>query len=284
MIFEIVLSGILVGGLYALMAIGLTLVLGVMRVLNLAHGVFFMLGCFSCYFLLTQAALNPVLALFLTVSIGFLIAISIERLVVRPTKKDLMRMCVATLSVAVLLEEAVRLNWGKIYRAVNPYIRGTTDLVGVTFDNQRIVAFLLSLVIITGLVVCIKKSRFGRAMRMVQQDEDMAALLGVNVRFINTMVFGIAGALISAAAGLLSPLYMIYPSMGWPPLLKCFSIVILGGMGSIGGTIFAGFIFGVVEIGTAFFFGSQWAYGAVFLILVVILLSRPRGLFGKDIF
>jgi branched-chain amino acid transport system permease protein len=90
--------------------------------------------------------------------------------------------------------------------------------------------------------------------------------------------------LASAAATLLSPLYMIYPSMGWPPLLKCFGIVILGGMGSVGGTIIASFIFGIVEIATAFFFGSQWAYSAVFLIIIIILLIRPKGIFGKDIF
>ena len=284
-IIELISSGIVVGGLYSLTAVGLTLILGVMRVINLAHGSFFMLGCFASYFMLTKANLNPILVLVLSGWVVFMIAVSIEWLVIRRTKTDLMRVSVATFSVALFLEEAVRIKWGKIYRTIPSYIKGTLDFYdGIAFDNQRLVASLLSILIMIGLVLYLKKGRFGRAIRMVQQDKEMASLLGINVEMINLTVFGVAGALASAAATLLSPLYMIYPSMGWPPLLKCFAIVILGGMGSVGGTIFASFIFGIVEIGTAFFFGSQWAYAAVFLILIIILMIRPRGIFGKDIF
>lgn len=282
--FEIISSGILVGGLYSLTAVGLTLILGVMRVINLAHGSFFMLGCFATYFMLTKANLSPILVLFLSALVVFTIAISFEKLVIRRTKTDLMRVSVATFSVALFLEEAVRIKWGKIYRTIPSYIKGTFDFHGIVFDNQRLVAFFFSVLIIIGLVLCIKKGRFGRAIRMVQQDKEMASLLGINVELVDLVVFGVAGMLASAAATLLSPLYMIYPSMGWPPLLKSFAIVILGGMGSVGGTIFASFIFGIVEIATAFFFGSQWAYGVVFLIIIIILLIRPKGIFGKDIF
>jgi len=243
-----------------------------------------MLGCFATYFMLTKANLSPILVLFLSALVVFTIAISFEKLVIRRTKTDLMRVSVATFSVALFLEEAVRIKWGKIYRTIPSYIKGTFDFHGIVFDNQRLVAFFFSVLIIIGLVLCIKKGRFGRAIRMVQQDKEMASLLGINVELVDLVVFGVAGMLASAAATLLSPLYMIYPSMGWPPLLKSFAIVILGGMGSVGGTIFASFIFGIVEIATAFFFGSQWAYGVVFLIIIIILLIRPKGIFGKDIF
>ena len=283
-IIAVVSAGIIVGGLYSLTALGLTLILGVMRIINLAHGSFFMLGCFSCYFIVTWITINPVWIFLLTTAILFGIALAIERLVVRHTKGDLMRISVGTFSVAVFLEEAMRIKWGKIYRSVPPSFAGTTDVFGVTFDNQRLVAFLVSVLIIIGLILYIKRGKFGRAIRMVQQDNEMAGLLGINVNLVNVIVFGIAGALAGAAASLLTPLYMIYPAMGWPPLLKSFAIVILGGMGSIGGTIIASFIFGIVEIGTSFFIGSQWAYAAVFVMLIVILLVRPRGIFGKDIF
>jgi len=283
-IIYIIFSGIVVGGVYALTAVGLTLILGVMRVINLAHGSFFMVGCFATYFILSNTKLHPLLILLLTAMIVFIIAIFFEFLVVRRTKTDLMRVSVGTFTIAVFLEEAVRIKWGKIYRSAPSYITGTFDFFGLTFDNQRIVAFVVSVFVIIGLVLYIKKSRFGRAIRMIQQDREMASLLGINVNLVDLMIFGSAGALAGVAAGLLTPLYMIYPPMGWPPLLKSFAIVILGGMGSVGGTIIASFIFGIVEIGTVFFFGSQWAYAAVFLILIIILLVRPKGIFGKDIF
>jgi branched-chain amino acid transport system permease protein len=287
-IVQIVFSGIVVGGLYSLAAVGLTLILGVMRVINLAHGSFFMLGAFATYFALTQTKLSPipclVMAMLVAVLVVFIIAIPIERLVIRRTKTDLMRVSVASFAVAMVLEEAVRIKWGKFYRTLPAYIPGTTNFYGVTFDNQRLVASIFSFLIIIGLCLYIKRARFGMAIRMVQQDKEMASLLGINADLVNVMVFGIGGALAGAAASLLSPLYMIYPSMGWPFLLKSFAIVILGGMGSVGGTIFASYIFGIVEIGTAFFFGSQWAYITVFLIMIIILLIRPKGFFGKDIF
>jgi branched-chain amino acid transport system permease protein len=283
-VIEIFIAGIVVGGLYSLTAVGMTLILGVMRVINLAHGSFYMLGSFATYFILVQAKWNPILAIALTILIVFIIAICIEKLVIRETKFDLMRVSVATFSLAMLLEEAIRIKWGKVYRTIPAYIKGTTSYYGITFDNQRLVASIIAVLVITGLVLYIKKGRFGRAIRMVQQDNEMASLLGINVDAVNIMVFGVGAGLAAAAASLLAPLYMIYPSMGWPPLLKCFAIVILGGMGSVGGTIFASFIFGVVEVGTAFFYGSQWAYAAVFLIMIIILLIRPKGIFGKDIF
>jgi len=283
-IIEIFISGIVVGGLYSFTAVGMTLILGVMRVINLAHGSFYMVGCFATYFILVQAKLNPILGLFLTILIVFILALFVEKLIVRNTKTDLMRVSVATFSLAMLSEEAIRIKWGKVYRTIPTFIPGTTSYYGITFDNQRLVASITAVLVITGLVLYIKKGRFGRAIRMVQQDTEMASLLGINVDVVNIMVFGIGAALAGAAAGLLAPLYMIYPSMGWPPLLKCFAIVILGGMGSVGGTIFASFIFGVVEVGTAFFYGSQWAYAAVFLIMIIILLIRPKGILGKDIF
>lgn len=283
-VIEIVLLGIVVGGVYSLTAVGMTLILGVMRVINLAHGSFYMVGCFAAYFILVQAKWNPILAMALTVLIVFFLAIVIEKLVIRQTKINLMRVSVATFSIAMFLEEAVRIKWGKVYRTIPTYIKGTTSVYGITIDNQRLVASMVAVLIIIGLVLYIKKGRFGRAIRMVQQDNEMASLLGINVDVVNIMVFGIGASLAAAAASLLAPLYMVYPSMGWPPLLKCFAIVILGGMGSVGGTIFASFIFGVVEIGTAFFYGSQWAYSAVFMIMIIILLIRPKGIFGKDIF
>jgi len=281
---QIILSGILLGGTYALMAMGLSLTLGVMRIVNLAHGVFYTLGSFVIYSLMVQAKMNSFLALFLTFVILFFVGILCERILVRPIRDSHMNVMIVTFALAIFAEQCIHLGWGVLFRSASPFIKGELHIGRILLDYQRLLSFAIGIALVILLAVLLKKTKLGKATRMVQQDPEMAMLLGINVNLISTVVFGIGAALAAAAGCLLAPLYLIFPAMGWTPLLISFAIVILGGMGSIAGTVVGGFLFGLTTLLTSYFIASGMVNVVPFLAIIITLLIRPSGFFGKDIF
>ena len=151
-------------------------------------------------------------------------------------------------------------------------------------DYQRMLAFGIGMAIIIGLVIALKKTKLGKATRMVQQNYEMAMLLGINVNFVSMFVYGLGVGLAALAGCLLAPLYLIFPAMGWTPLLMSFAIVILGGMGSIMGTVIGGFLFGLTTLLTSYYISSGMVNVVPFLAMIITLLIRPGGFFGKEIF
>jgi len=284
MLIQILISGLLLGGIYALMAVGLSLTLGVMRIVNLAHGVFYTLGSFIIYSFAVQAKMNSFLALFIAFVIVFAIGIFTERILLKPIRESEMNVMILTFALAIFGEQCIRLGWGVMYRSTPPFFRGELQIGQVLLDYQRILAFIIGVVVIIGLVFTLKKTKLGKATRMVQQDYEMAMILGINVNLISMMVYGLGAALAAAAGCLLAPLYLIFPAMGWTPLLMSFAIVILGGMGSILGTVIGGFLFGLTTLMTSYYISSGMVNVVPFLAMIVTLLIRPGGLFGKDIF
>jgi branched-chain amino acid transport system permease protein len=281
---QILASGLLLGGIYALMGLGLSLTLGVMRIVNLAHGVFYTLGSFVMYSFMVQAKVNPFVALFFTFIIIFFVGILIERIMLRPIRESEMNIMIVTFAFAIFAEQCIRLGWGVMYRSTPPFLRGELKLGQVFLDYQRILAFAIGMAIIIGLVVALKKTKLGKATRMVQQDYQMAMLLGINVNSISMLVYGIGVGLAALAGCLLAPLYLIFPAMGWTPLGISFAIVILGGMGSILGTVIGGFLFGLTTLLTSYYISSGMVNVVPFLAMIITLLIRPRGLLGKEIF
>jgi len=284
MLAQVLISGILIGGIYALMASGLSLTLGVMRIVNLSHGVFYTLGSFILYSFFMQAQLNILLAFFLTTLIVFFVGMLIEKLFLERVRDLEMNVMILTFSLAILGEELIRLGWGVMYRSSYPFIKGSLQVGELFFDYQRILSFVVGTSMLTALIIIIKKTKIGKAARMVQQDHEVAMLLGINVQFISALVFGLGAMLSAAAACLMAPLYLIFPAMGWTPLLISFAIVILGGMGSIAGTILASFLFGIVTLLTSYYLSSGMVNVVPFLIIIVVLIFRPSGIMGKDIF
>lgn len=281
---QILISGMLLGGIYALMAVGLSLTLGVMRLINLSHGAFYTLGSFLVYSLSVQANVNPVLAIFLTFIIVFFVGAVIEKILIHPIKESEMNVMIVTFSFAIFTEQCIRLGWGVMFRSTPALFKTGLQIGKLLLDYQRLLAFTVALATIILLVLVLKKTKLGKATRMVQQDYEMAMILGINVNFIFMGVFGLGAALAAAAGCLLAPLYLIFPAMGWTPLLTSFAIVTLGGMGSIVGTVIGGFLFGLSTLATSYYISSGMVNVVPFVVMVITLLIRPAGIFGKDIF
>lgn len=282
-ILQILLNGVVIGGLYALTAIGLTTILGVMRITFLAHGAFYMLGAIFTYKLVTGLGLNFFPAALLAAGGIYVLGVLVEKFTIRPMRHDELKVMILTLSLAFIAEEVAKILWGPQYKNMPPYLMGNISLGGIGLEKQRLLAFVVAVVLVTAFLVFLKKTRMGKAIRMVAQDERAAMLLGINVDRIHAVTFGIGVALAASAAILLSPIYLIYPSMGWTPLMRSFAIVILGGMGSIEGTIAAGVIFGIIEMLTGYFLSPTLVTINIFLVLILVILFKPAGLFGTRV-
>lgn len=282
-ILQILLNGVVIGGLYALAAIGLTTILGVMRITFLAHGAFYMLGALFAYKLVTGLGLSFFPAAILAAGGIFLLGVVVERYTIRLMRHDELRVMILTLSLAFIAEEVVKLLWGPQYKNMPPYLMGNISLGGIGLEKQRLMAFFVSVVLVIAFLLFLKKTRMGKAIRMVAQDSRAAMLLGINVDRIHAVTFGLGVAMAASAAILLSPIYLVYPSMGWTPLMRSFAIVILGGMGSIGGTIAAGIIFGIIEMLTGYFLSPTLVTINIFLVLILVILFKPAGLFGAKV-
>lgn len=279
----LLVSGILIGGLYALAAVGLSLIMGVMRVVNVAHGALYMLGAFLVYTVTVQWGFGFPVAMLVAMVGVFVIGVVVERLIVRPVRHEEVNVLIITFAAAFVLEEVARLIWNPRYKNIPPYVEGALRVGGLRIDQQRFVAFLVAVVLIAVLLAVIRYTRIGKAVRMVAQDEEAALMLGINVERMHLLTFGIGSALAAAAAALLGPLYLVFPAMGWNPLLRSFAIVILGGMGSLGGTILAGILMGVIEVLTGAFISERITTVATFTVLILIIVVRPTGLFGQQV-
>lgn len=277
---QVLLSGILQGGVYALMASGLSMTLGVMRVVDLGYGVYYMLGSYVAFSLVVLAGAPYWVAIVAAPAAVFLVGMILEHLFVRKARKDELRVMILTLAGAYAIEEAARFIWGPTWRDLPPMATGTFRLGPVLVERQRVIALLVSVVVLTALLLALKRTRLGMAVRMVAQDWRSALLLGIHVDAIQRLTFATGAALAALAGTLLAPLYVLYPAMGWDPLMRAFATVILGGIGSLSGTILAGLLLGVVELFTSFYVSPAVSQLAIFLLLVVIIVTRPAGLQG----
>jgi branched-chain amino acid transport system permease protein len=299
LIESIIINGTILGGLYALLAIGFTLSYGVSRVVNLAHGAFFMIGAFIFSalgpFLLSilsplgvTSTLIPLLALILaTIFVGIAGSI-VYRLTIHPILGDEVAVMVVTISVALIIQQLVLIVFG-FSAPVTPFVTGSIEIIGVVVTHMKLLALGLSLGLFVGLWAFINYSKIGASMRAVSQDREAAMLMGVNTERLYMLTMGIstvfatlAGVFFTAAihAG------QAHPHIWLEPLWASFAIVVLGGLGSIKGTLIGGFIIAFVEHSVAEIFVSQ---GGVIVraipiaTMVLILLVRPKGLFGKRI-
>lgn len=284
MVLQIILSGLMLGGIYALMSVGLSLTLGVMRIVNLSHGAFYTLGSFMIYSLVVNAQINSFLGFLITFVAVFLVGMVTERVLLRPIRESEMNIMIVTFAFAIFAEQIFRLIWGVLFRSTPPVFKGELQIGSIFLDYQRLLSFAIGMIVIILLALVLKKTKIGKATRMVQQDYEMAMLMGINVNSISMMVYGLGAALAASAGCLLAPLYLIFPAMGWTPLLTSFAIVILGGMGSIIGTVAGGFLFGLSTLLTSYYLSSGMVNVVPYLAIIATLIIRPSGFFGKDIF
>ena len=300
-IWEFCSTSILRGGMYSLMAVGLALVFGVMKIANFAHGEFYMLGAFFGYFCLTElgklglpAYITPLLSI-AGAGIGvFIVAGMIERTVFRALRKRskgqwLMNTFLLTLGISIILQNGAKLLWGAKYRGVTQMwkIDGLNWFYSIGLPPDRLIGFLIAVTSIAAFVLFLNKTNTGRAIRAVSQDETGASLVGINLGAIHTLVFALSGLLAGIAGASLLSITPAFPFMGIMPLYKSWFVLILVGMGNIGGSIVGGLILGFLEtFATTYlsqYFGSGSQEFICLTVIIAILLLKPNGIFGKTV-
>jgi branched-chain amino acid transport system permease protein len=277
------LNGIATGAVYALVALGLTLIYGVLHIVNFAHGSLLMLALYGVYFLYTLLGIDPYLALPIVVPVMFLLGYALQRTVIATAshgRED--NILLVTLGLSIVIDNLVLYLWSADTRTINPsYAFDTVDL-GVAFIAvPKLVSFIGALIVTALLWLLIQRTDLGKAIRAVARERQGARLVGIDVEHIFAMSFGIGIACVGAAACLLLPSYYAHPGVGESFVVVAFTIVVLGGMGSFVGALIGGFIIGLTESLGSLFLGENLGRIGVFVIFIAILLFRPTGLFGQ---
>lgn len=287
-IAQLIMNGLMSSLTLILIALGVTIVFGIMHIINFAHGELFMLGGYGAWFFLTEAfgdlggsrILGFFVAMIITMILVAILGMLIERGPLRQWHGKLLGSFIISMGFILILQSGALVAFtGYDKRAPNPF-PGQLSLGGVDMPLNRLVVILVSLVLIVALYQFMQRAKLGKAMRAVEQDRDAAALQGVNYSMTCSLGMGIGCALAAAAGSLLGIVFYINPYCGDLPVVKAFATVVLGGMGSFGGTIIAGFIIGFVESVGGRYLGGDIAMMLVFAAIVVVLIVRPRGLLG----
>lgn len=284
-VLQILILGLSLGGVFALMASGLSLIFGVMRIVNLAHPMLVICGAFISYWLFRLYGLDPLLSLPIAAAAMFCVGVLLYKLVfereARSAKYSEMTVLL-TFALAMVLEGFTGALFSNTQRVTSPDYATDAFFFGEVFiPKGQLYAGLVSIVLIGALALFLKYSRTGYAIRATTQNRDAAELLGVNVNFIGLIAFGIGVALAGAAGSLVSFVFSFFPAKHWEWIAVLMSLVVLGGMGSMVGTVVAAFLLSVIAAFVGAWVGSTWSTMTFFLALFVILLVRPQGLFGE---
>lgn len=276
-----VVNGLIIGSGYALMAIGLTLIFGMMDVVNFAHGEFYMLGAFFAYYLVSFLELDyyasVLLSILFVVGVGFLC----ERLLLKPLRKEtVITTVLATIGLSIFLKNSALIIWGPRPKLIDsPFALDAIHIGPIAVTEAKIFAFAVTVAAILLAHLGIQKTRLGRAMRATFQDKEASSLVGVSVSNIYALTFVLGAGLAATAGGLIGTIFLVYPDMGELAAMKAFVVVIMGGMGSFMGAIFGGLILGVAEAIGAGFISSGYKDAIGFILVILILMFKPSGLF-----
>jgi branched-chain amino acid transport system permease protein len=277
-----VMNGLVIGVIYALAALGVSLVVGIMNVINFAHGEFYVLAGYFSFIFAHALGWNLVLSMVLAVALVFLFGILVEYFFIRPTYGNEMYSLILTFIMVIVLQNAYLLIFGPYPHKPPGWVKGATHILGLFYyGNQRLAALIAGAVVIAAIFVMIKKTWFGRMIRAASQDREMAELNGINTTRLNMLSFGLGCTLAGAAGVILSPVFPVTPSSGVPVALTAFVVVVLGGMGSLWGCVLGGLVLGLVENLGAAFISTGYKHIFGFIILILVLLIRPAGLFGR---
>ena len=276
----LILNGLTLGLIYMLVALGLTLIFGIMDILNFAHGEIYMLGAFSTYYLSEVYGLNYFIAVPCTIVLLGLFGIIIDRFLLKPVKRELLPGAIISLGLIMILQSTALISLGADDKAISSPITGVVTFMGTRISATRLMVSLVCIGLVTGLFLFIKFTKVGQSMLAVAQDKDIAVSLGINTDRTSSLCMAIGCAMAAAAGSLMGPLLSVNPYMGISPLLKSFIIVVVGGLGSIMGTVIAALILGFVDSFVTFFSDASMATILGFIIVILILLIRPSGLMG----
>ncbi len=279
-----VLSGILVGGVYALIGVGLTIIFGEMRVINFAQGDLLMLGMYATWWIFTKTGVDPYVALLATAPLLFLWGAFLQRAFIDRALNALpQNQILLTIGLGLIMTNGIMLLFTSDYRILTTsYSSSSFHVLGLSVSQPLLYSFLITAAITAALFWFLQSTDTGQAIRATAQDREAAQLMGINVRWMSVLSFGIGSALAGAAGTLIAPTYYIFPQVGGEFTLKAFVIVVLGGMGSVLGATLGGIIVGVTESLAAVYIASGLKELVVFVLFLALLLFRPSGLMGKS--
>jgi branched-chain amino acid transport system permease protein len=282
-ILQQLLNGAIIGSSYALLAVGLTLIFGIMRIVNFAHGEFYMLGGVMCYYLGLLLHLNYFVALLLSVLLAMGLGALLERSILRWLKdQSLDSTIIVTIGLSVFIQNVVLLWIGPVPKSIpSPFSNVPLSLATLTFTPIQVFVVAMTALVIVGFHMLLRYTHIGLAMRATFSEKDAARLVGIDADRMGTLTFVLGSGMAALAGALLGSMFLVYPAMGGTAVLKAFVVVIMGGLGNIAGAITGGLMLGMAEGLVSGFVSSDYSEAIGFIIVIVVLLFKPQGLFGR---
>ena len=282
-IAQLLVSGVMLGGIYAVMAIGLTLIFGVLKVVNFAHGEFLMLAMYLAWALASLAGVNAYTGIIIVVPALFIFGVLIHLLIIKPVvDKPHLIVAFATMGLSIVMQNLALVLMTADLRDVPPLLGGSPVRIGSIYLRAELVlGFAISVFITLGLMIFMKRSYLGKAIRATVQDRDAAMLMGINVPRLFLLTFAGGSALVGLAGCIMVPLYSTFPTVGLNFVLIAYVIVVLGGMGSMEGAFLGGICIGLVQSLSGYYIAPAYGQMFYFLLFLLVMLFRPNGLFGQ---
>lgn len=278
MLLQGIVSGLLAGGVYAMVALGMALIFGVMRVINIAHGTLLMLGAYTTFWLFSLYGINPFLSLLISFPLIFFVGVILQRfLVYRVVNAPELSSLLLTFGISIFIANMAMMAWTADYRSVE-YLTGSFLLGPVAVSKPRLVVFFFALAITSLAFLFLNLTKTGKAIRATSQQRDLAQVCGINVRQIDLITFGLAAGLAGVGGSLISIMFSVFPEMGQIYVFKSFLVIVLGGAGNYPGAFLGGLILGLAEGLASLFLSAQLSEVIAYILLVIILLVRPTGL------
>jgi branched-chain amino acid transport system permease protein len=283
---DITSRGIALGAAYALMGLGLTLIFGIMRIVNFAQGEFYMLGTYTVFSLIVLANIPFYLGIPIGMLLMFILGMAVERTLLGHVSKGKIEnpmeySLIITIGLSIFIRQLVVLVFGPNYQKIPDYLSGSMNFGFLTMTWSWFLTFIVSAIFITVVTLYIRNSWRGRSWRSIAESPDGASILGVNIKTERSIVFGLSCALAAGAGAVLAPITLIYPTVGSAPLIKGYEILAIGGLGSIPGSLVGGILLGLVETLGSVYLDSAYKDFYGFALLVLFLIFRPKGLFGQ---
>ena len=285
---DLIISAVLKGGMYILISMGLSLVYGVMKIPNFAHGEFYLIGAYCAYVGLSMLGLPGIVVLVLAAVMGFVFGAIIERLTFNPLRKRSksdwsLNTFLVTAGISFVIQNVAQMIFGAEFLGVEKIWAGSLNIAGINIPMDRMIAFVVAIAVVIFFWAFLKKTRTGNAITAVSENEEGAMLMGVQINSIHTLTFALSSMLAAIAGAALISITPASPSMGLKPLYAAWFVVILVGLGNLEATIVGAFIVSFIEVFATYYVGAAWADAVSLSVIVVILLIKPTGLFGKRV-
>ncbi|MHB1651719.1 MAG: branched-chain amino acid ABC transporter permease [Desulfitobacteriaceae bacterium] len=282
LLIQQIVNGLTLGSIYCLVALGLTLIYGIMEVPNFAHGHIYMIGAYITFFLMTLYGVNYWLASIITAVVLAVLGIVLERVVFHPMRNSpSSNKFIAAVGAMLFLEALAQVLWTADYRKMPNVYDNVIIIGGIRITEQRLIIIASAIILMIALNLFLKRTMVGSTIEAMAQNRDGARLVGIDVNRVGMLTFAVAAILAGAAASLAGPIFLVYPAMGSLIIMKAFVIIVIGGMGSVPGAVLGGFILGLTESLGATYISSNYKDVVAFAVLVLILSIKPSGLFAK---